>query len=176
MKIARILVPLDGSALADTALSEVADLAVASSASVVVLRAVEMYSFPEANPMCADLDMREAETYLATVEARLRLSGVRDVKRAVWYGPPAAAISKAARQHAVDLIVMTTHGRSGFGRILLGSVAEAVIRASTIPILVLHPPGAPVELPWPPRAHVMKTKTFSAVGVQGTRRPTVSPP
>jgi nucleotide-binding universal stress UspA family protein len=45
------------------------------------------------------------------------------------------------------MIVMTTHGRSGFGRLLLGSVAESVLRGTSTPVLVLHPDGAPVEAP-----------------------------
>jgi nucleotide-binding universal stress UspA family protein len=64
-----------------------------------------------------------------------------------WYGPPAASIVDAARLRGIDLIVMTTHGRSGLGRLILGSVAEAVLRGTTVPILVLRATDAPVEAP-----------------------------
>ncbi len=49
--------------------------------------------------------------------------------------------------YKVDLIVMSTHGRTGFGRLVFGSVAESVLRGTTVPILLLRPSAAPVELP-----------------------------
>jgi hypothetical protein len=52
-----------------------------------------------------------------------------------------------ARVHKADLIVMTSHGRSGIARLVLGSVAEAVIRGSRLPILLVRPTGAPIEQP-----------------------------
>jgi nucleotide-binding universal stress UspA family protein len=54
---------------------------------------------------------------------------------------------EAARLRGADLIVMTTHGRSGLGRLILGSVAESVLRGTTTPILLLRVPEAPVETP-----------------------------
>jgi nucleotide-binding universal stress UspA family protein len=65
----------------------------------------------------------------------------------VWYGPATAAIVEAAATSQADLIVMSTHGRSGIGRLLLGSVAESVLRATHTPILLLRPEGAPVATP-----------------------------
>ena len=53
----------------------------------------------------------------------------------------------AARAYKADLIVMSTHGRSGVGRLICGSVAESVLRGTTIPIFLRRPPEAPVELP-----------------------------
>ena len=69
------------------------------------------------------------------------------METSVWYGPAAYAIVEAARIRKVDQIVMTTHGRSGLGRLLLGSVAESVLRGTTTPILLLRAEGAPVEAP-----------------------------
>jgi nucleotide-binding universal stress UspA family protein len=69
------------------------------------------------------------------------------VETHVWYGPAAPAIIEAARVYKVDLIVMSTHGRTGFGRLVWGSVAESVLRGTTVPILLLRPSEAPVELP-----------------------------
>jgi nucleotide-binding universal stress UspA family protein len=57
----------------------------------------------------------------------------------VWYGPPVEAIADAAQLRKTDLIVMSTHGRSGLGRLVLGSVAESVLRATSTPILLLRP-------------------------------------
>lgn len=91
--------------------------------------------------------VNEAEQYLAGVAQRVRTSGVKDVRCSVWYGAPAAAIIDAARLNHADLIVMMTHGRSGLGRLVMGSVAESVLRGTTTPILLLREAGAPVELP-----------------------------
>ena len=148
MKLDRILVPLDGSLLAEAALTNAADLAQLSGAQLLLLRAAEAHTFPGVDPVEAQIKVvREGEEYLAGVVDRLAALGLADVKASVWYGPAAYAIVEAARANQVDLIVMTTHGRSGLGRLILGSVAEAVLRGTTTPILLLRTPGAPVDLP-----------------------------
>jgi nucleotide-binding universal stress UspA family protein len=81
------------------------------------------------------------------VKTHLGKRGIDKIQTSVWYGPPASAIVEAARVGKVDLIVMTTHGRSGLGRLILGSVAEAVLRGTTAPILLLRVDGAPVQTP-----------------------------
>ena len=91
--------------------------------------------------------VHEAEEYLNAVQARLAAKGIRKVETSVWYGPPASAIVEAARVANADLIVMTTHGRSGLGRLIMGSVAEAVLRGTSTPIMLLRADGAPVEPP-----------------------------
>jgi nucleotide-binding universal stress UspA family protein len=63
----------------------------------------------------------------------------------VWYGPPADSIVDAARFRKADLIVMSTHGRSGLGRLVVGSVAETVLRSTTTPILLVRSQEAPVQ-------------------------------
>jgi len=148
MKLGTILVPLDGSALAETALPRALDLAEASGGHLLLLRAAQASTLPGIDPIEDQIRaVKEAETYLAEVEVRLRqLSSVK-VESAVWYGPAAAAIVEAARARGVDEIVMTTHGRSGLGRLLLGSVAESVLRGTTTPLLLLRAAGAPVERP-----------------------------
>jgi nucleotide-binding universal stress UspA family protein len=65
----------------------------------------------------------------------------------VWYGPAAAAIVEAAAAQKADMIVMCTHGRTGLGRLVLGSVAESVLRGTTIPILIVRADSAPLEIP-----------------------------
>ena len=69
--------------------------------------------------------------------ANLRECGVR-VTTDVRYGEPVAEIVAAARETEAGLIAMTTHGRSGFGRLLFGSVAEAVLRQAEIPVLMMR--------------------------------------
>ena len=148
MKPERILVPLDGSLLAEGAIQTAAGLARGSGDTLVLLRAAEAHTLPGADPTDAQVAVvREAEEYLTAVAARLGEEGVKGVETSVWYGPPATAIIEAARLQKGDLIVMTTHGRSGLGRLILGSVAESVLRGTTTPILLLRAPGAPLEAP-----------------------------
>lgn len=148
MKIDKILVPLDGSALAESAITTAVEMAYPGVASLVLVRAAEAHTFPGADPTDAQVAVvREAETYLAGVAERLKQQGLSKVETSVWYGPAAAAIVDAARARKADLIVMTTHGRGGLGRLILGSVAESVLRGTTTPILLLRAPEAPVEAP-----------------------------
>ena len=148
MKLDMILIPLDGSALAESAIAKAMDLAGGES-TLMLLRAAEAHALPGVDPTEAQVDVvREAEEYLAGVAARLKEQGIDSVETSVWYGPAASAIVDAARLRKADLIVMSTHGRSGLGRLILGSVAESVLRGSTTPILLLRVPGAPVEAPW----------------------------
>src|SRR5512135_1702186 len=116
MKLSKILVPLDGSALAESAIAKAMDLAGGKSA-LMLLRAAEAHALPGVDPTEAQVDVvREAEEYLANVAARLKEQGLDSVETSVWYGPAASAIVDAARLRKADLIVMSTHGRSGLGR------------------------------------------------------------
>lgn len=79
---------------------------------------------------------QESESALVNVE---EIAGDVDVERTlVEAGKPATDIVEYAENEACDLIVMGTHGRSGVDRILLGSVAERVVRSSTVPVLTVH--------------------------------------
>ena len=148
MTFKKILVPLDGSRLAEAALWQAVDLGGADGAAYSLLRAAEAHTLPGADPVEAQVSaVREAEEYLEGVARRLRERGVSAVETHVWYGAPAGAIAEAAKVQKVDLIVMSTHGRSGLGRLILGSVAESVLRGTTTPILVVRAEGAPVEAP-----------------------------
>jgi nucleotide-binding universal stress UspA family protein len=148
MKKERILVPLDGSALAESAIATAVEMVRPGAATLVLVRAAEAHTFPGADPTEAQVKVvQEAETYLAGVTERLKKQGLASVEPSVWYGPAAAAIVDAARARKADLIVMTTHGRGGLGRVILGSVAESVLRGTTTPILLLRAPQAPIESP-----------------------------
>ena len=148
MKLNKILVPLDGSALAESAIGKAVEVAGDRSVTLMLLRAAEAHTLPGMDPTEAQVEVvREAEEYLGTVAARLKEQGMKGVETSVWYGPAAAAILDAARLRKADLIVMSTHGRSGLGRLILGSVAESVLRGTTTPILLLRAPEAPVEAP-----------------------------
>jgi nucleotide-binding universal stress UspA family protein len=143
----KIMVPLDGSRLAEVALPEAFDFG-RRGAMVLLLRAAEGTRLPAADPTDSQVvAIREAEGYLATVAVRARKAGVEKVETSVWYGPPAESIIEATRARGIDLIVMSTHGRSGLGRIVLGSVAESVLRGTTTPILLLRDREASVTAP-----------------------------
>jgi len=148
MKIKRMLVPLDGSALAEAAIDAALDLGSSPASTLILLRAAEAHTLPGADPTDEQVAVvREAETYLAAVAERLAKRGVKDVETGVWYGPAATAIIEAAKLKKADLIVMSTHGRSGLGRLIVGSVAESVLRGTTTPLCIVRAPGAPVEAP-----------------------------
>jgi nucleotide-binding universal stress UspA family protein len=163
MKPTKILVPLDGSSLAETAIPKAIELAKETpGAAVLLLRAAEASHFA-GDPVEAQVAVvRDAEEYLTEVADGVRAAGFENVKTSVWYGPAAPAIVEAASATKADLIVMSTHGRSGLGRLLLGSVAESVLRGTWTPILLLRPHGAPVE---PPRGRATATPPKEPVHV-----------
>lgn len=148
MKLRRILVPLDGSSLAEGAIETAVDLAAGAPFTLSLLRAAEAHAFPGTDTMDMQVQVvRDAEEYLASVRDRLAKRGITDVDTSVWYGAAATAIIEAARLKKADLIVMSSHGRSGLGRLILGSVAESVLRGTTVPLCIVRAPGAPLVEP-----------------------------
>jgi nucleotide-binding universal stress UspA family protein len=148
MKISTILVPMDGSVLAEAALAPAVELARERGAKLLLLRAAEAHTLPMADPTEAQVAaVRDAEQYLADMRDRA-MRGITDVDVSVWYDPPARAIVEAAQYRKADLIVMSSHGRSGLGRLVLGSVAETVLRATAVPILLIRPSAAPLDTPF----------------------------
>jgi nucleotide-binding universal stress UspA family protein len=145
MKLRKILVPLDGSVLAESGLGQAMELARAG-ATLIVLRAAETPCVGVGDPVEAQVRVvRDAQAYLDAVAGRARRAGVANVETVVWYGAPGEAIVDAAHTRAIDLIVMSSHGRSGLGRLVFGSVAETVMRGTTTPILLIRPNGAPIS-------------------------------
>jgi nucleotide-binding universal stress UspA family protein len=137
-RVQRILVPLDGSPAAETALEGAAELARAFNgviSLVMVLSPVVPITMraEEAAPP----DAADAATYLARKQRELTAAGVT-VQRVIRMGDPATQILACADEHRADLIALATHGRSGLRRWLLGSVTEKVLRASDIPVLVFR--------------------------------------
>lgn len=149
MKGQTLLVPLDGSELAEAALAKATELAaIMPEPKLLLLRAAEAHTFPGVDPTEDQVRVvTEAEQYLDAVAERIRGEGVNDVQTSIWYGSPADSILEATRFYKVDLIVMSTHGRSGLGRLILGSVAESVIRGTTTPILLVRRAEAPLQAP-----------------------------
>jgi nucleotide-binding universal stress UspA family protein len=149
MDARRILVPLDGSKTAEAAIPEAVQMARGEPYTLLLLRVAHARVLPGADVVGDSVEaVREAEHYLTSVRRILeneRIGGA--IETHVWQGPAAAAIIDMARVHKADLIVMTSHGRSGIARLVLGSVAEAVIRGSRVPILLVRAAGAPIEAP-----------------------------
>jgi nucleotide-binding universal stress UspA family protein len=134
----RILVPLDGSDCAENVLPKVEKLAKDLKASIALLRVVITHTFPGVDPTDAEVKVvREAEGYLSKVEEMLEKKGLK-VDSHVRYGNDAEEILDHAAQKDIDIVAMTTHGRGGVKRFLLGSVAEKVLRHSPKPVFLVR--------------------------------------
>ena len=130
-----ILVPLDGSALAERALHHAADLAQATGARLRLLRTSLVRDRPPAGTTEADL-CGDEQAYLDERATWARGRGLA-VETILCFADAADAIVDDAREHGADLIVMTTHGRGWLGRLVIGSVATAVLDAATVPVLLI---------------------------------------
>lgn len=145
----RILVPLDGSTLAERALPVAARLARASGGTVSLVRVLntEPASLPSAGgkpnlvQTISESDRVMADSYLKEVTASDTLKGI-PVKTEVAVGLVAPTILSVAATHFADIIVICSHGFTGVSRWVLGSVAEKVARYSAIPVLVLREGGS----------------------------------
>ncbi len=147
-----ILVPLDGSGLAELVLPHVVALAKqpnARTTEVTLLTTCELvvprFPSPESVASWGEIAAKDmmksknsAKKYLARIEKRLNDSGVK-VSSQVLDGQPADEIIRYATKKAFSLIAMTTHGRSGLSRWAYGSVAEKVLLAASSPILLVRP-------------------------------------
>jgi len=138
----RILVPLDGSRLAEQALPHAAVQAEQFDAEIYLLRVLG----PLPEPMMASRDAvrgaeeasaRLAETYLEGIATSLQERGI-PTKVGLMEGNPYVEIIHFAEERSIDLIVMSTRGHSGFSRWLLGSVADRVVRGATVPVLLVQ--------------------------------------
>ncbi|MCG6912119.1 MAG: universal stress protein [Deltaproteobacteria bacterium] len=133
-----ILVPLDGSKLAENMLTEVEALALLLKAKLSLILVSRAHVLPGVDPTDAQVAVvSSANEYLEKIKERLSTGGL-EVDIHTPYGNPAEKILEVCRRNDIDLIAMSTHGRSGIGRWLLGSVAEKVVRHSEIPVLLLR--------------------------------------
>ena len=151
----QILLPLDGSDVAESALATAQAMGLAFNARLHLLQAFSysdqfaLMRGAEYGALGADSSQKlldeviaaqtaQVEEYLGRVTARLEAAGVAVVS-AVEDGPPAEKIVEYAQAQDIDLIVMSTHGRGGVRRFLVGSVTDRVIRSTDRPVLVVHP-------------------------------------
>ena len=145
-----ILVPLDGSRRAEAALPAALGMATLFSARLALIQAVEpvamMADVPVAFPQALDEELtalrrREAQDYLDDVAARLRASGVETRASAVLAGSAVAGIQAAAMSPGVGMIALATQGHGGLRRLVLGSIADKLVRTGEVPVLVTRPRG-----------------------------------
>lgn len=144
--VRRILIPTDYSPASDAIADQACELAKHFGAEVHVLHIMEAFDTPypylgppfNQNVTWEPLIRQQAEEALAKWPLPANAEGLT-VKRALLTGSPAINIVNYAKENGVDLIIMATHGRTGLSHILLGSVAENVIRLSTCPVLTIRP-------------------------------------
>ncbi len=146
-ELRQILVPLDGSELAEQALPHAVALAKENDATILLVQAIlpleelVLYMPLGAPEFLSDISTEElkqqAEKYLKQVQDRLQAEGVAS-EIAVVEGRPADVIVDLAERESVGLIVMSTHGRSGLGRWVFGSVADKVLHSASRPLLLVR--------------------------------------
>jgi nucleotide-binding universal stress UspA family protein len=145
-----ILVPLDGSGFGEAALPCAEELARTAKAEVILLQAVtphhlEIDLAESRSPHLSKLSEEYVEhataaahDYLAGIEKRLSESGIV-VRSVVEVGSPAEMIIACAKKNAVDIIALSTHGRSGLSALMMGSVANKVLHYAEVPVLLVKP-------------------------------------
>jgi nucleotide-binding universal stress UspA family protein len=138
----RVLVPLDGSEASESILPQVISVAKPSNAIVVLFQAHESLEPHVREVMGEDIAQKldtvtreDTQAYLDKIAGDLAAQGIRS-ETFLAKGKPAEAIIQYATTHAIDLIIMATHGRSGISRWAFGSVAEKVLRQSPVPVLL----------------------------------------
>ncbi len=135
--IDKILVPLDGSEIAEQGLVAACRVARQTHATIVLVRAVAFYAVERDEESAEHLAVAEADRYLRAL--RLRLLGEGFTARTLLLpGDPVRAILFAAQSQHADLVCMSTHGERGIRQVLLGSVAEAVLRKVIPPVLLVR--------------------------------------
>jgi nucleotide-binding universal stress UspA family protein len=138
--IKRILIPLDGSGLAEQVLAPTQAIATALKAEIVLLQVVEPSLFPfvvEESSKSAS-QVQDGLAYLGTVRTRLLTKGLK-VEKQVLSGPAADTIIDYAAEQAIDLIVLSSLGSSGLEMWMFGSVAERVMKGAACATLVIRP-------------------------------------
>lgn len=137
----KLLLPLDRSSLAEQAIGHAASIARESGAAIDIVLVHEPFPFAGYAdlPWEGDAAATAEQKYVEAVADELRSGAQVTATCSVLRGAPAEMIIRRAREVGADLIVMTSHGRTGLSRSWLGSVADAVMRKSSIPVLMLHP-------------------------------------
>lgn len=149
----KLLVPLDGSELAECALNHVKELFQDGSVGEVILLNSVVADIPwkefnvsDIGPSAAfDYDallkafMDRSKKYVASVQSRLASEGINVKTETIVSSRPSQTITDYAQNNSIDLIVMATHGRTGMKKMMLGSIALKVLHESNVPVLLIRP-------------------------------------
>jgi nucleotide-binding universal stress UspA family protein len=136
--LTRMIVPLDGSALAEEILPHVRTILRRTDAQIILVRAV--IPVPGEDALVAmESALATARDYLQQVQDRMVEQGLRVTSRTLVGSPAQVILEVAEEELETTMIALATHGRTGLKRLLLGSVAERVIRKSRVPVLVVRP-------------------------------------
>jgi nucleotide-binding universal stress UspA family protein len=143
----KILVPVEYSEPCRDALELAAELAAPQSAALVVLHAWEVptYVSDHVSPgghSLFDMVRQRAEEEMKTFLAGAKLPGGVSVETRIESGEPAHVVLDAIRENGCDLVVLSTHGRTGLSHVVLGSIAEKIVRLSPVPVLTVPSRGA----------------------------------
>lgn len=135
-----VLVPLDGSVLAERALNPAISIAEALSARMTLLRVVPQFAILTADPtLYEEMNRLGGDESLAYLRSKVQELGLEfPIEVACEIGQPADSIVQFAEEHDVDLIVMSSHGRSGLNRWVYGSVAERVLRQGACATAIIN--------------------------------------
>lgn len=136
-----IVVATDFSDISDRALATGADLANQLGANLHIIHIVQIHpvNMPESgNLNVEELDALEEKSASDNMEKALKgLSDDLSVSTSLVKGDPATQVNEMVKEKDADLIVMGTHGRTGLSRLIMGSVAESVLKNSTVPVLCI---------------------------------------
>ncbi len=145
----KVLVPLDGSALAECALPHVLSMVKDGAAGEVILITVADVHIPyndfkEVFDFIAyrDGQIDQHRKYLDNVQARLNEQGIQAKAEIIEGSRPAQVITDFAKREGVNLIIIATHGYTGIKKMLVGSVAFKVLHESHVPVLLIRPEAA----------------------------------
>jgi nucleotide-binding universal stress UspA family protein len=143
----RILVPLDGSALAEQAIGPAVSLARMDGATITLLRIVTPWKHREPGQLESSLgpaganDVSEAQRYLDSLLSGPDDRSLRVIRRVMITSDVASAILQIATDHEADVVALATRGRGAIRRATAGSVSDVVMRESTVSTMVIHPLG-----------------------------------
>jgi len=138
----KILVPLDGSKVAEAVLPHAKSLAYSEGALLILLTVAAnpldfMFSDPSLAESAVQEEAEKSKNYISEIEKDLKTSGFK-VSTLLRIGSVAETILGTAEELEVDIIAMSTHGRTGAARWLIGSVAEKVVNNSKVPVLLIR--------------------------------------
>lgn len=134
-----ILIPLDGSELAEQSLDGIFELSHWHETKIILLQVLEIFTLSSSSKDIEYGRLKEkAEAYLNDIKAKLEKKGITDVELVIKRGKPNAEICSYTERDDVDFVAMTTHGVGGMMSWALGSVTEKVVRHSAKPVLIFR--------------------------------------